>query len=350
MSGMPRNNAITSAVLTLVLFCCVQQKCSAAMSWDDLVDEGNRFELLHDYKESKKYYLQSLEGVALKVGKDTPQVAESQARLAAVCVAQNNTKEAEVYEKAALELALAEKRSGHPNEAVTVCMEDLAGAYLDEAPEADKEYCYKKAIEIREKIFGVTHPNLARSYGSLAALYLDKGRYAEAASLITKSMSITSRSVGSGNYSLPKQIMHHAIMKYDRGDKAGAEKLIQSTEDIETRTQSDRYKSTRDQFRAILCSDRGDLKGAEELYKHAIKQDEARHSGGGRLANSYAQLARFYCQHHRDKDAQKYFELARSTAITGHTKNLEDIVLDQNRCAHHSKTEVKPVLNLRLDH
>ncbi|MBS1953910.1 MAG: tetratricopeptide repeat protein [Cyanobacteria bacterium SZAS-4] len=346
---MPRNNAIVSAVLTLSLFCSVQQRSLAAMSWDDLVDEGNRFELLHDYKESKKYYLQSLE-LARKAGKDTPQVAESQARLAAVCVAMNNIKEAEVYEKAALELALAAKRSGHPNESVTVCMEDLAGAYLDEAPASDQEYCYKKAIEIREKVFGVNHPNLARSYGSLAALYLDKGRYAEAAPLITKSMGITSRSVGSGNYSLPKQILHHAILKYDRGDKAAAEKMIQIAEDIETKTKSDRYRSTREQFMAIICADRGDLKQAEELYKHAIKKDEVSHPGGGRLANSYAQLARFYCQHHRDKDAQKYFELARSTAISGHTKNLDDIVQDQNRCAHHSKSEVKPVLNLRLDH
>ncbi len=346
---MSRNNAITSAALTLALFCSVQQKCSAAMSWDDLVDEGNRFELLHDYKESKKYYLQSLE-LARKAGKDTPQVAESQARLASVCVAMNNTKEAEVYAKAALELALAEKRSGHPNEAVTVCMEDLAGAYLDEAPESDQEYCFKKAIEIREKIFGVNHPNLARSYGSLAALYLDKGRYSDAAPLINKSMGITSRSVGSGNYSLPKQILHHAIMKYDRGDRAAAEKMLQIAEEVETKTKSDRFRSTREQFQAILCSDRGDLKRAEQLYKHAIKVDEVKHPGGGRLANSYAQLARFYCQHHRDKEAQKYFDLARSTAITGHTKNLDDIVLDQNRCAHHSKSEVKPVLNLRLDH
>lgn len=349
MSFMLRSNALISAVLTLALFCSVQQKSSAAASWEDLVDEGNRFELLHDYKESKKYYLQSLE-LARKSGKDTPQVAESQARLAAVCVAMNNMKDADLYGNSALALALAEKRSGHPNEAVTVCMEDLAGAYLDEAPELGQEYCFKKAIEIREKLFGLNHPNLARSYGSLAALYLDKGRYADAAPLITKSMGITSRSVGSGNYSLPKQILHHAIMKYDRGDKASAEKMLQITEDIETKMKSDRYRSTREQFQAILCAERGDLKRAEELFKHAIKKDEVSHPGGGRLANSYAQLARFYCQHHRDKDAQKYFELARSTAITGHTKNLDDIVLDQNRCAHHSRSEVKPVLNLRLDH
>jgi Tfp pilus assembly protein PilF len=144
--------------------------------------------------------------------------------------------------------------------------------------------------------------------------------------------------------------LHRAIIKYDRGDKVGAEKLIQITEEIETRMKSDRYRSTREQFMAVLCSDRGDLKRAEELFKHAIRQDELKHPNGGRLANSYAQLARFYCQHHRDKDSQKYFELARTTAITGHTKNLDDIVLDQNRCAHNAKSEVRPVLNLRLDH
>lgn len=347
---MGRNNAIISAILALVLACCVQKTSTAApSSWDALVDEGNRFELLHDYKESKKYYLQSLE-LARKSGKDTPQVAESQARLAGVLVALNNTKEAEGYTKSALAIALAEKRSGHPVEAVTVCMEDLAGAYLDEAPEADQEYCYKKAIEIREKIFGATHPNLARSYGSLAALYLDKGRYADANPFIAKSISITSRSVGSGNYSLPKQILHNAIKKYDRGDKAAAEKLLQITQDIENTTKSDRYRSTREQFMAVLSADKGDLKRAEELYKHAIEQDKVKHPGGGRLANSYAQLARFYCQQRRDKEAQKYFDMARSTAIAGHTRNLDDIVLDQNRCSHHSKSEVKPLLNLRLDH
>jgi len=346
---MQRNKTIVSTVSALALLFFVQQIGSTAMNWNDLIDEGNRFELLHDYKEAKKYYLQGLD-LARKGGKDTPQVAESQARLASVCVGLKNLKEAEIYTKAALEIALAEKRSGHPNEEVTVCMEDLAGAYLDEAPDSGQEYCYKTAIEIREKVFGLSHPNLARSYGSLAAFYLDKGRYSDAAPLITKALGITSRSISSGNYSLAKQVLHHAILKYDRGDSVAAEKMIEIAADIEAKTKSDRFRSTREQFQAIICSDKGDLKRAEQLFKQAIKHDEVKHPGGGRLANCYAQLARFYCQHNRSNDAQKYFELARATAISGHTKNLDDIVLDQNRCAHHSGSAVRPTLNLRLDH
>ena len=104
-------------------------------------------------------------------------VGEAQARLAAVCMAQRNVKEAEPYMQAALKIALEEKRLGHPDEEVAICMDDLAGAYLDEAPSSNREYCYKKAIEIREKIFGLNHPSLSRTYGSLATFYMDNNRY-----------------------------------------------------------------------------------------------------------------------------------------------------------------------------
>ncbi len=320
-----------------------------ATGWSDLIDEGNRFELLHNYPEAKRLYLQAFD-LAKNGSKDPAQIAESQARLGAVCVAQHNLKDAEHYTDAALELALAAKRTGHESEEVMVCMEDLAGAYLDESPESDKERCFKKAIEIRQKLFGANHPNLARSYGALAILYMDEGRFSEAVPLINKSLAIKSRTVNSGNYSLTKQILHHAVKKYDKSDIVATEKFIQIVDDIETRTNSDRYRSTLDQFKAIIAADRGKGAEAEKLFKQAIRHDEVSHPVGGRLANSYAQLARFYCQQHQDKKAKQYFDLARATAIKGHTKNLERIVADQNRCANHSGAAIRPILNLRMDH
>lgn len=333
------------APLLLLFFMVV--RVESAASWSDLIDEGNRFEILRDFKEAKKYYLQAFE-LAQKEGKETPRTAESQARLAAVCVPLREIKAAEKYAQAALTTALAEKRSGHLNEEVAVCMEDLAGAYVDEAPAADAEYCYKKAIDIREKLFGPEHPNLARSYGALAVLYMDQNRFKEAAPFVTKYMSITSRSIGSGNYSLPKTILSHAITRYQHADRSGAEKMIAACADLEARIKSDRYRSTRQQILAVICADRGDLSQAESLFKQAIRKDEVSHPNGGRLANSYAQLARFYCQQKRHADAQKYFERARNTAINGRTRNLGDIVSDQKRCLNHQA--VKPILNLRLDH
>ncbi len=330
----------------LVLGFVVRDVHAAGSDWNDLIDEGNRLELLRDYGAAKRYYLNALQ-MARKAGTNTPHVGEAQARLAAVCMAQRNVKEAEPYMQAALKIALEEKRLGHPDEEVAICMDDLAGAYLDEAPSSNREYCYKKAIEIREKIFGLNHPSLSRTYGSLATFYMDNNRYTEAAPQITKALSITSRSVSSADYSLAKQVLHHALLKYDHGDLNAAEKMSQVSADIEKRTKTDLYQSIRSQFDAVILADRGKVQQAEQVLIKAIKHDEIHHPDSDRFADDYAQLARFYCQHHRDKEAQRFFILAKEVAAKSQSKNLEEIVSDQMRCFKHSG-KVKPLLNLRL--
>jgi tetratricopeptide (TPR) repeat protein len=311
-----------------------------------MIDEGNRFELLKNYTEAKKIYVNAL-SKARKAGVDTPQVAVSEARLAAVCVAQKDLKEAEVHTQNALTIALQEKASGHLNKQVLTNLDDLAGVYLDKSPTANQEACYKTAIEIREKAFGIAHPNLARTYGALAVLYIDGDRFADASPLINK---VLNKSLSSDNYSLVENILNHAILKYKHGDLNAAIYMCRIVADLERKTASDRYTSMREQFEAILFSDKGQITKAEKLFLDVIKSDQVHHPGGKRLANDYAQLARFYCQHHRQDEALKTFGLARAVAAKARAKNLSDeIASDQNHCVHNSGI-VKPMPDLRFDH
>jgi tetratricopeptide (TPR) repeat protein len=337
------SSSTLSAVITIVLS---NVAAGADTSWNKMIDQGDRFELLKNYTEAKKYYANAV-SKARKDGVDTPQVCVSEARLAAVCVAQKDLKEAEIHTQNALTIALHEKASGHPNKQVLTSLDDLAGVYLDKSPTANQEACYKTAIEIREKVFGVSHPNLARTYGTLAVLYIDGDRFADASPLINKALN---KSLSSDNYSLVENILKHAILKYKQGDLNATLYMCRIVADIERKTASDRYTSMREQFEAILFSDKGQIPKAENLFLDVIKYDQVHYPGSRRLANDYAQLARFYCQKDRQAEASKFFGLARAVAAKAHAKSLlDEIASDYNQCAHHSSL-VKPVPDLRFDH
>jgi tetratricopeptide (TPR) repeat protein len=335
-----------STLLAVIILVSSNFVACADTSWNKMIDEGNRFELLKNYTEAKKAYANAL-GKARKDAVDTPQVCVSEARLAAVCVAQKDLKEAAIHTQNALAIAIQEKASGHPNKQVLTSLDDLAGVYLDKSPTVNQEACYKTAIEIREKVFGVSHPNLARTYGTLAVLDIDDDRFADASPLINKALN---KSLSSDKYSLVENILNHAILKYKHGDLIAALYMCRIVADIERKTASDRYTSMREQFEAILFSDKGQFSKAENLFLDVIKYDRVHHPGGKRLANDYAQLARFYCLHHLQAEALKSFGLARTAAAKARAKNLSDeIASDQNHCIHNSGI-VMLAPDLRFDH
>jgi tetratricopeptide (TPR) repeat protein len=51
-------------------------------------------------------------------------------------------------------------------------------------------------LELRQRLLGDQHPDVAASYNNLAALYYSQGRYTEAETLLIKALEIASLSLG----------------------------------------------------------------------------------------------------------------------------------------------------------
>ena len=61
---------------------------------------------------------------------------------------------------------------------------------------AKAEPLYRKALRIRQKVFGPEHPDTATSLNNLAALYNDMGDYATAESLYREAVEIRQKVLG----------------------------------------------------------------------------------------------------------------------------------------------------------
>ncbi|WP_292761209.1 tetratricopeptide repeat protein, partial [Nostoc sp. NOS(2021)] len=61
---------------------------------------------------------------------------------------------------------------------------------------SEAEPLYKKALELRQRLLGEEHPDVASSYNNLAGLYHSQGRYSDAEPLYKKALSIAELSLG----------------------------------------------------------------------------------------------------------------------------------------------------------
>jgi CHAT domain-containing protein/Tfp pilus assembly protein PilF len=97
------------------------------------------------------------------------------------------------YEKA-LEIRLKLLGPEHPD--VANNYDNLGVDYLDKG-EYDKAIAYsEKALEIRLKMLGADHPKVATSYNNLGLAYYSKGLYDQAIGYYEKSLAISIRSLG----------------------------------------------------------------------------------------------------------------------------------------------------------
>ncbi len=73
---------------------------------------------------------------------------------------------------------------------------DLAGVYERKGKYQEAENLYKKSLLICEKILGEEHPDTAASYHNLAGVYESQGKYQEAENLYKKSLLIKEKTLG----------------------------------------------------------------------------------------------------------------------------------------------------------
>jgi len=94
------------------------------------------------------------------------------------------------------------------------------GKYQEATPPAER------ALALREKALGPSHPDVAESLNSLAMLYRYQGLYAKAEPLFFRALAITEKALGPSHLWVAGGLNNLAMLYQDRGAYAKAEPLL----------------------------------------------------------------------------------------------------------------------------
>jgi tetratricopeptide (TPR) repeat protein len=78
---------------------------------------------------------------------------------------------------------------------------------------------YQRALEIREKLLGPQHPDVATTLNNLAELYYHTERYEEALSLLERSLKIFESKLGPANQNFKTTEQNIQVLRAKMGEK-----------------------------------------------------------------------------------------------------------------------------------
>ena len=82
-------------------------------------------------------------------------------------------------------------------------LNNLALAYRAQGKYAEAEGLLERALAIREKALGASHPDVGQTLTNLANLYRDQGKYSEAEGLYKRALAIREKALGPPTPSSP---------------------------------------------------------------------------------------------------------------------------------------------------
>lgn len=133
----------------------------------------------------------------------------------------------------------------------------------------DFEPIYRKAVSLRERSLGPTHPRTAQSRLALAYYLAEQGRGSEAEKLLAKAYADLAASEQADPAQTAEALERWAELRLDQGDGAGAETLLQRA--LPLRSPRSPEAANILVRLASLRSLQGDLELAETLYRNALK-------------------------------------------------------------------------------
>lgn len=120
-------------------------------------------------------------------------------------------------------LEVRERLLGAEHHDVAAAIRVLAGIYFDRGEYVKAEPLYKRAIDIRGKGLGKDHPDTAQSLNDLAVLYRLQLKYAEAEPLLKRALDIRERTLGKDHPDTANNVDYLAALYRSQGKYAEAD-------------------------------------------------------------------------------------------------------------------------------
>jgi CHAT domain-containing protein/Tfp pilus assembly protein PilF len=131
---------------------------------------------------------------------------------------------------------------------------------------------FERALEIRERILGPDHRDVADVLNSLAILYYYKGDYMRAEPLCQRALSIREKALGPWHPDVASSLRDLAFICVDRGDYARAELLCERALTIKERELGPEHPELASYLHnlALFCQTQRNYVKAEPLFRRAL--------------------------------------------------------------------------------
>ena len=137
---------------------------------------------------------------------------------------------------------------------------------------------YQKPLDIRIRVFGSDHLDVAKSYNNIGNVYDSQGKYEEALEMHTKSLDIRTRIHGGDNHpDVATSKYNIASLKETQGDLEGARRLFLECEQIYVKVLGADHEETLDA--AMRAQTVGEEKEEEEGEEGDSDQGEEKEEG-----------------------------------------------------------------------
>src|SRR6266508_1509173 len=169
-------------------------------------------------------------------------------------------------------LEIRERLLGTEHRDVAAAIDSLAGIYTGRGEYVNAEPLYRRALDIREKTLGKDHPDTARSLNNLADLYQYRGKYVEAEPLYKRALDIYEKALGKDHPNTARSLNSLAILYNRQGKYGEAEPLFKRVLDINEKALGKDHPDTATSLNnlAVLYASQGKYVEAEPLYKRAL--------------------------------------------------------------------------------
>ncbi len=239
----------------------------------------------------------------------------------------------EIEEKA---LRIRKKALGESHPSLATIFNNIAVIYQAKGDLVKALEFALKTLRIREQVLGENHPDLATSYGNIAEIYRQKGELDKAQEFALKANEIFEQVLGENHPDLATSYNNIAGIYYQKGelDKAleYALKALQIREQVLGENHPDLAKSYNNI--ALIYQDKGE---SDKALEHALKALRIRGQVLGEnhpdLANSYNNIAGIYYQKGELDKALEYALKALEIREQVLGENHPDLVQSYNNIA-----------------
>jgi CHAT domain-containing protein/Tfp pilus assembly protein PilF len=169
-------------------------------------------------------------------------------------------------------LEVRERLLGAEHRDVAAAIASLSGVYSGKGEYVKAVSLCRRALDIREKALGKDHPDTAQSLNNLAALYSFQGKYAEAEPLYKSALDVREKALGKDHPDTAQSLNNLAVGYVLQGKYVEAEPLHQRSLDIREKALGKDHPDTAQSLNnlGLVYDYQGKYEEAEQFYKRSL--------------------------------------------------------------------------------
>ncbi|MGD9683259.1 MAG: tetratricopeptide repeat protein [Candidatus Obscuribacterales bacterium] len=202
--------------------------------WVDLKENGSAQEAQRSWSTAERYYLQA-QAVARRIGPESNQLLETEARLANVRLLGGKEQLAEEGYETVIELLKKKKKDKTLHQETMIWVEDLADTYVAKAGNRADDRSLKyinHAVKIRDVISGDKHPRMSATLQHLCNIYQMRHDWGALDRTSQRLLKVDELRFGRDHDRVAQDLYCIASAKYSQGLHADAESYVRQALDI----------------------------------------------------------------------------------------------------------------------